>query len=331
MNFRIFLNRRKPRAALLHFCLAAGLTLCQNQCFASSTASESKLEQPTQATDARATDPETEFAPGPLLERRKRLKRCIELAKGYGINVTVGYEVHFDVIERKVNRGASEAEILSLIEKLESRLNDQLNFDILTLYDNKPGAKTAYVKSVAEFIAPTLDKITEPVKGESILITVDKSGKFKSIEPCGSSGTTTESISRLKSMIQLLEKFPPAPEENMVLLVSVGDLPVKRLVSLYDLPSLSNFMKSIEQRIKSRWNPTNDSQSTKITTMFTVSRDGSIKDIKLTIPSANKNHNKAAIRALNKSSPIPLLPDGFYMDRITKFTFTFNAKENSSD
>lgn len=325
MNYRIFLNRRKPRAALLHFCLAAGLTLCQNQCFASSTASEAKLEQPTQATDAKATDPETEFAPGPLLERRKRLKRCIELAKGYGVGIT-GYLVHFNMLEKKVKAGASEAEILPLIEKIESTLNSQLKFDILALYDDKPGIKTAYLQKVLEFLAPTLDKIKKPLKGENLSISIDKNGNVKSIEPFKDSDATDKSISRIKALVRELGKFPPAPVENMALHLDIEGLPNKRHLCMYRGADYDNFMKSLQLRIKRNWTPFRHPENDTIEADFVIDKDGSITNIELTKPCQNQSQNQSAIDALHRASPIPLLPDGFVGGTRVNFTFDYKGK-----
>lgn len=325
MNYRIFLNRRKPRAALLHFCLAAGLTLCQNQCFASSTASEAKLEQPTQATDARATDPDTEFAPGPLLERRKRLKRCIELAKGYGVGIT-GYLVHFNMLEKKVKAGASEAEILPLIEKIESTLNSQLKFDILALYDDKPGIKTAYLQKVLEFLAPTLDKIKKPLKGENLSISIDKNGNVKSIEPFKDSDATDKSISRIKALVRELGKFPPAPVENMALHLDIEGLPNKRHLCMYRGADYDNFMKSLQLRIKRNWTPFRHPENDTIEADFVIDKDGSITNIELTKPCQNQSQNQSAIDALHRASPIPLLPDGFVGSTRVNFTFDYKGK-----
>lgn len=325
MNSRILLNRNMPRATLLHFCLAAGLTFCQYQCFASSTASESKLEQPTQATDARATDPETEFAPGPLLGRRKRLKRCIELAKGYGVGIT-GYLVHFNMLEKKVKAGASEAEILPSIEKIESTLNSQLKFDILALYDDKPGIKTAYLQKVLDFLAPTLDKIKKPLKGESLSISIDKSGNVKSIEPFKDSGATDKSISRMKSLLRELGKFPPAPVENMALHLDIEGLPNKRHLCMYRGADYDNFMNSLQLRIKRNWTPFKHPENDTIEADFVIDKDGSITNIELTKPCQNQSQNQSAIDALHRASPIPLLPDGFVGGTRVNFTFDYKGK-----
>lgn len=259
------------------------------------------------------------------------MKRCIELAKGYGINVTVGYEVHFDLIEKKVNRGDSETEILYLIEKLESRLNDQLKFDILMLSDDRPGVKTAYVQKVAEFIAPLLDKIKTPVKGENLLIQIDNGGNVNSIKPSTEHGATTESIGRLKTLIESLGKFPSAPVENLVLHIDAEELPASRHICLYEGQNLDNFLKSLQRRIKSHWDPESAAEDSLVNATFTIYSDGTIKDIKLEKPSKNKNHNEAAIRALQESSPIPLLPDGFYKDKAARFTFAYKVGKRASD
>jgi len=91
------------------------------------TATEDAPAPDTEAPKAAATSPADapEFAPGPLLDQRKKLYETIMTAKGYGFGITA-YMSAFNALEESVKAGASEKDVQNRLNSIVSGLTEQL-------------------------------------------------------------------------------------------------------------------------------------------------------------------------------------------------------------
>lgn len=86
------------------------------------------------------------------------------------------------------------------------------------------------------------------------------------------------------------------------------------------------YLKSLQEKIKSNWNPPNDAISKKNLFLFKILKDGSLSNLKLLQTSGHQNYDQQALIAINKSAPFDPLPNEFSKKSIdVQFTFDYNA------
>ena len=85
------------------------------------------------------------------------------------------------------------------------------------------------------------------------------------------------------------------------------------------------YMKAIERRIKSNWHPPFSKQSKDVVVLFTVNKNGTIKNIKVSKSSGDTLMDQAAIKAVNNSAPFPFSFPGNEPDTDIEFTLNYNV------
>lgn len=87
------------------------------------------------------------------------------------------------------------------------------------------------------------------------------------------------------------------------------------------------YMRELEYRIKSNWKPNKDNRSKRVVVMFTVEKDGSIKDgVEIIVSSGSKSGDDAAVEAVEKTAPFRPLPKEFEGENVPiEFTFDYNV------
>ena len=85
------------------------------------------------------------------------------------------------------------------------------------------------------------------------------------------------------------------------------------------------YMKAIERRIKSYWHPPFSKQSRDVVVLFTVNKNGTIKNIEVSKSSGDPLMDQAAIKAVNNSAPFPFSFPGNEPDTDIEFTLNYNV------
>ena len=92
----------------------------------------------------------------------------------------------------------------------------------------------------------------------------------------------------------------------------------------------SVYMQKMQTKIKANWNPPEQETSKRVTLLYAINKDGSLKSYEVKETSGVKELDDAAIDALKKSSPFEPLPEGFggkYID--VQFTFDYNVHKKN--
>lgn len=91
-------------------------------------------------------------------------------------------------------------------------------------------------------------------------------------------------------------------------------------------PDFGPYMKELQRRIKSNWEPPRGNESRRVVLLFKVARDGSLKSVKVYKSSGIPSADSAAIGAVNLSAPFrPLPPEFRGSDIDIQFTFDYNV------
>lgn len=91
-------------------------------------------------------------------------------------------------------------------------------------------------------------------------------------------------------------------------------------------PDFGPYMRSLQRRIKSNWNPPKSDDSKHVVAVFNVNKKGEITNIKIVKSSDNITMDAAAIDAIKKVSAYAPLPKGFKGNDIDiNFTFDYNV------
>ena len=86
------------------------------------------------------------------------------------------------------------------------------------------------------------------------------------------------------------------------------------------------YMRNLEQKIKNNWAPPKKGSMKRVKTQFTIHRDGTITDIKITGSSGDVLVDSAAKAAIEASSPVEPLPKEFKGESVPiEFTFDYNV------
>lgn len=104
-----------------------------------------------------------------------------------------------------------------------------------------------------------------------------------------------------------------------------------RAPSTASIPDISfgPYMSKIQEKIKQRWRPPKGSESKRIVAVFSINRDGSLSNLKISKTNANSLANDAALNAIRNSAPFPALPLGSPQSIDIEFTFDYNVFKRS--
>jgi len=95
---------------------------------------------------------------------------------------------------------------------------------------------------------------------------------------------------------------------------------VQNKISVEDI--MNNYMKDMEQRIKSNWLPPQDNFRNKTVVTFQIMRDGTIKCSKISKSSGDKQFDGNAMKAVVQTGKVAPLPKNI-LDEYIDITFTF--------
>lgn len=88
----------------------------------------------------------------------------------------------------------------------------------------------------------------------------------------------------------------------------------------------SGYMRMLQKKMKVNWNPPKGDTSKRVVLMFTIAKDGSLLDYKITTSSGNEEMDNAAIKALMRTAPFAPLPENYNNPSIDiQFTFDYNV------
>lgn len=85
------------------------------------------------------------------------------------------------------------------------------------------------------------------------------------------------------------------------------------------------YMRDMQKNIKLNWEPQKLGYSTHTTVLYSIKKDGTLKNVSVLKSSGDKKTDAAAIKAVKKTKFKPL-PTGFDKDSIdVQFTFDYNV------
>ena len=91
-------------------------------------------------------------------------------------------------------------------------------------------------------------------------------------------------------------------------------------------PDFGPYMKDLQQRIKSNWNPPRGNESKRVVLLFKVAKDGRLLSCSVFQSSGMKEVDSAAIAAVRMASPFRPLPEEFKNQSVDiQFTFDYNV------
>jgi TonB family protein len=106
-------------------------------------------------------------------------------------------------------------------------------------------------------------------------------------------------------------------EENIDELASLLDeLPTPTRVSVVGEFKYNWYLANITQKISRNWNPTSENRNLSVEVFFTIHRDGSISEPRLSKPSGNGTLDNLALRAVTLAAPFGKMPAGFSGNKI---------------
>ena len=86
------------------------------------------------------------------------------------------------------------------------------------------------------------------------------------------------------------------------------------------------YMKGLHQKLKSNWNPPNDSKDKKVIILFKINKKGELVSCEVYKSSGSTNLDQSAIDAVNKTAPFEPLPTNYKDEDIDiQFMFDYNA------
>ena len=85
------------------------------------------------------------------------------------------------------------------------------------------------------------------------------------------------------------------------------------------------YMKDLQRRIKSNWNPPKSTTSKRVEAIFRISKSGELLNLKIKTSSGDSSTDEAAILAINKTKPFLPLPLEFKGETVD-IMFTFDYK-----
>ena len=86
------------------------------------------------------------------------------------------------------------------------------------------------------------------------------------------------------------------------------------------------YMRNLERKIKTNWKPLKENRSRQVVVLFKIAKDGSLISSKIVKSSGSKKNDKAALDAIENSTPFTSLPVGFKGSNIEiQFSFDYNV------
>ncbi len=118
-------------------------------------------------------------------------------------------------------------------------------------------------------------------------------------------------------------KKPKTKTEVHSTKLAINDMPDGKT---YNLGLFNDYMPKMQHKIKSNWEPVKREVSSTVVVKYEIMKDGKLGDYEIISSSADKQVEKAAIKALKKSSPFEPLPEGFTGDKVdVQFTFDYKV------
>ncbi len=91
-------------------------------------------------------------------------------------------------------------------------------------------------------------------------------------------------------------------------------------------PDFGPYMKELQRRIKMNWDPPKGNESKRVILLFSITRDGRLKSVKVHRSSGSEAADRAAIDAVKLTAPFRPLPPEFKGDSVDiQFTFDYNV------
>jgi len=91
-------------------------------------------------------------------------------------------------------------------------------------------------------------------------------------------------------------------------------------------PNFGPYMRELQRKLAINWDPPKGREKDKVVLIFTILKDGRLKDCKVFKSSGYTDTDKAAILAVKHAAPFRPLPSEYNGDSITvQFTFDYNV------
>jgi|AGTN01.1.fsa_nt_gi Periplasmic protein TonB, links inner and outer membranes len=85
------------------------------------------------------------------------------------------------------------------------------------------------------------------------------------------------------------------------------------------------YMARMQRTIKRSWFPPKRNTSERVVAAWTIARNGSLSNLRITQPATTDTANKAALKAVQDSAPFDTLPEGSPESVDISFTFDYNV------
>lgn len=97
-------------------------------------------------------------------------------------------------------------------------------------------------------------------------------------------------------------------------------------------PDFGPYMKDLQRTIKANWNPPKGNESKRVVLLFNVDKSGDISNVRVHKSSGTTSCDRAAILAVNDSSPVMPLPLEYIGKSVdVMFTFDYNVFGSSQN
>ncbi len=121
-----------------------------------------------------------------------------------------------------------------------------------------------------------------------------------------------------KKTVERTEEKPEPAEEDLSDLEDILEaIPAPaRVTSLTPDFKYPWYLMNVQQKAERHWKPPEGNRDTKVVVAFTIFRNGSISNVKLTESSGRSLLDKLAVRAVRLAAPFGKLPPGFSGDQL---------------
>jgi len=100
--------------------------------------------------------------------------------------------------------------------------------------------------------------------------------------------------------------------------------------NIEDGVDFGKYMRNMQKKIKSNWNPPKGNQSKRVVLNFSLDRKGKVLKYSIVQSSGVKAVDDAAVKALKEAEPFGNLPKKFTKDAVdVQFTFDYNVFKNN--
>ncbi len=104
------------------------------------------------------------------------------------------------------------------------------------------------------------------------------------------------------------------------------DKPVNEPDNIEDGVDFGNYMRNVQKKIKSNWNPPKGNESKRVVLFFKITKNGDISEYSVKDSSGVPEVDEAAIEALKASAPFDKLPENYKKESVdVQFTFDYNV------